>query len=304
MGEKSTDVQISVIMGVYNQWNRDELKISIDSILEQSFADFEFIIYDDGSCEGEAAYLASLAMQDERIKLIRRAENNGLAFSLNTCLGYARGKYVARMDADDISKPERFLLQKEFLDEHPEYDWVGCNAELIDRHGVWGYRKMPEIPKNEDFLRFSPYIHPSVMYRKKVLEDIGGYNVSRDTLRCEDYEIFMRMHQAGYRGYNIQDYLFQYREHRSAYQKRKFVFRIAETKLRYRNFKEMKLLTPKGLLYVIRPLIGGLVPNRLILLLKHREAEQELIHIGESGEKGGRVPENIKKMPGTLQSND
>ena len=109
------------------------------------------------------------------------------------------------------------------------------------------------------------------MYRRKLFEKNEGYHVSPETLRCEDYEIFMRLHQLGYQGYNIQQYLFAYREDKQSFQKRRFHFRINEAKLRYRNFKAMHLLFSLGWLYVIRPVVGGLIPPGIVALLKRGE---------------------------------
>jgi glycosyltransferase involved in cell wall biosynthesis len=107
--------EISVIMGVYNELNKDILMEAVNSILHQTFEDFEFIIYDDGSCPEAATLLREVEGLDERIKLIGQDENHGLAFSLNACIDEAKGKYIARMDADDISYPERLMKQKKFL---------------------------------------------------------------------------------------------------------------------------------------------------------------------------------------------
>ncbi len=264
---------ISVIMGVYNQWNREELQQAVRSILNQTYQNLEFIIYDDGSDPKAATYIRELEKLDKRIVLIGKEVNHGLAFSLNACIGVAKGEYIARMDADDISLPERLATQVAFLETHPEYDWCGCNAELFDENGVWGSRQMPEVPTGHDYLRFSPYIHPSVMYRRRLFEKNKGYHVSDETLRCEDYEIFMRLYQAGYHGYNIQKNLFRYREDAISFQKRKFQFRLNEAKLRYRNFAAMHMLFPTGWIYVIRPVIGGLLPASWISWMKRKESE-------------------------------
>lgn len=269
------DKKISVIMGVYNQLNEKQLHSAVYSILTQTEEDLEFIIYDDGSAEQASSYISKLADIDPRIIIIGAKENNGLAFSLNECIKLARGKYIARMDADDVSYVERFRIQVEFLDNHPEYQWCGCNAELFDDKGVWGERKMPECPEKSDFLKYSPYIHPSVMYRAKLFEKAGLYNVSQETLRCEDYEMFMRFHEKGYRGYNIQMNLFGYREDRSSYGRRKFRYRVNEMKIRYRNFKKLKMLWPTGWIYVIRPIIGIFIPNQLIYKIKRRKDEKQ-----------------------------
>ena len=204
--------EISVIMGVYNELNKDILMEAVNSILHQTFEDFEFIIYDDGSCPEAATLLREVEGLDERIKLIGQDENHGLAFSLNACIDEAKGKYIARMDADDISYPERLMKQKKFLDKYQEYSWVGCNIDVFDQNGVWGERKMPEFPIEQDYLRFSPYAHPTVMYRASIFDTNEGYVASKETLRCEDYEIFMRLRRAGLKGANIQDKLLAYRD--------------------------------------------------------------------------------------------
>lgn len=162
--------QVSVIMGVYNQWNREALQKAVKSILNQTLTDFEFIIYDDGSDPEVAGYIRELEKLDERIVLIGKEENHGLAFSLNMCIGAAKGKYIARMDADDIALPERLQVQYDFMEQHKEYAWCGCNTRLFDENGVWGERKMPELPSDKDYLPFSPFIHPTVMYRRKLFE--------------------------------------------------------------------------------------------------------------------------------------
>lgn len=269
---KSQKPEISVVMGVYNQWNREELHRAVQSILSQSFSDFEFIIYDDGSHPDAAAYIQKLRGVDRRIVLAGREENHGLAFSLNACIRLARGRYIARMDADDISLPERLQIQYDFMEDHPEYAWCGCNTKLFDSKGIWGGRKMPEKPRERDYLKYSPYVHPTVMYRREILTENGGYLVAAEMLRCEDYEIFMRLQQKGLQGYNIQKELFCYREDKEAFRRRKMKYRVNEAKLRLRNFREMDILFPLGWLYVLRPIAGGMLPAGAIAWLKRREA--------------------------------
>lgn len=290
--------KISVIMGVYNQLSEEQLHNAVQSVLTQTETDFEFIVYDDGSDELASSYIKKLSDMDPRIIIIGAQENKGLAFSLNECIKCAKGKYIARMDADDISYAERFEKQVQFLEHHKEYDWCGCNAELFDSQGVWGERKMPEYPEKKDFLRYSPYIHPSVMYRSELFERAGVYNVSKDTLRCEDYEMFMRFHEQGYKGYNIQANLFGYREDREAYNKRKLCYRISEMKIRYRNFKQMRILWPKGWLYVIRPILGIFVPNLLIYKIKRTKNEKKY---NENYNLQENIGENTDVLAGSRQ---
>ena len=261
--------KISVIMSVYNQRNKMQLEQAIKSVLRQTFSDYEFIIYDDGSDQNIHDYIAEYAKLDKRIILISDPVNHGLAYSLNSCINVAKGLYLARMDDDDICEPERFAVQCDFLDRHPEIAFVGCNAKLIDDKGVWGIRKMQEHPDKHAFLRFSPFIHPTVMIRRQVLEGGNTYRCDKKNWRCEDYELFMRLWKLGHRGYNIQQELFCYREDRHAYKKRKFRYRIDEMQLRYRNFKELGMSGPVTWLFIIRPLVAGIVPSWMILKAKH-----------------------------------
>lgn len=276
--------KISVIMSIYNQWNSGYLEQAVMSILNQTFGDFEFIIYDDGSDPAICRQLEKYERLDGRVVLIRSHENCGLAYSLNTCIHVARGKYLARMDDDDISDPERLAVQYEYMEKHPEITYVGCNARLIDSGGVWGHRVMPEFPLKHSFLRFSPFIHPSVMIRRSIFDNQEAYRFSKDTWRCEDYELFMRLMRLGYRGANIQQELFCYREDSNSYRKRKFRYRMDEMKLRYRNFKELGMLNPVGWLYVVRPLAAAAVPSKLIYMAKRLYHKQPRIREGSQEE--------------------
>ena len=150
-------------MGVYNPDER-QLKEAVRSICAQTVKDWEMILYDDGSDREHAEIIRRVSHVDKRIRWIRNNQNHGLAYALNEGLRLAEGMYIARMDDDDIALPDRFEKQCRFLEEHPEFQWTGTNAELFDDAGVWGKEKMPGIPKKEDFLKYSPYIHPSVMF--------------------------------------------------------------------------------------------------------------------------------------------
>lgn len=270
MQYEQKQIAISVIMGVYNQKDGKVLEQAVDSIINQTFTEFEFLIYDDGSDKEETAALAAIAEKDKRIRLLRGETNHGLANALNECLKEAKGNYIARMDADDISAPKRFEKQKEFLDTHPEYAFVGSGAALFDENGVWGGRRMPEKPGIEEFLRYSPFIHPSVMFRRELLMNAGGYLVTKDTRRCEDYELFMRLYCMGQYGYNIPENLFYYRENRLKYDKRNFAMRISEMKIRYRGFRAMGILNIGTMIYVVKPVLLAVLPKSLRSRIRRR----------------------------------
>lgn len=262
---------VSVIMGVYNQWDEKILLDAVNSILNQTYQNFEFIIWDDGSYPDAAKTVRKLTSLDDRIIVAGKEENRGLAFSLNGCIRLARGKYIARMDADDISMPKRFERQVDFLEANPEYGWCGANAVLFDENGEWGCRSMPEIPDMKDYFRYSPYIHPSVMFRAILFDENNGYLSTQETLRCEDYELFMNLLRRGQKGCNLQETLFQYRETRESYHKRTAHFRINEAKSRYRNYKRLGKLFPAGWIYVMRPVAACLIPPKILELIKRTE---------------------------------
>lgn len=282
--KKENKVKISVIMGVYNPVEQNQLQEAVRSVIRQTMQEWELILCDDGSHITYQPLIQEAIGMDERIIRIRNKTNKGLGYSLNQCLSIAKGTYIARMDADDISEPERFEKQYEFLEKHPEYQWVGSDSRLFNAEGVWGTDHMPEKPEASDFLSYSPYIHPSVMFRTDILRKVKGYPISEETRRCEDYELFMRLHKAGYRGYNIQEPLIRYREDEHTYQKRTIQSRMQEVKIRYRGFKQLGILRPETAPYVIRPLAAGIFPASV------------LNRIRQNTRKGYRVEQHAKTI--------
>lgn len=271
---KTDDPMVSVIMGVYNQLDLGIFEKAVNSVLEQTYSDFEFLIYNDGSSVPEViAYIRQLENKDRRIRVIHSSINHGLGFALNRCIDEAKGKYLARMDADDICDPERFSVEVAFMEQHPEYMWCGSNCNLFDENGIWGDGTRPENPGSQDYLKYSPYIHPTVMYRAGLFEQVAGYAEEKRTARCEDYELFMRLFQLGYKGYNIQKPLLNYRVDREKYHSRPLKYYFYEGQIRFEGFRRMGLLWPKGWIYVLRPMASRLLPTRLIVRQKERLAE-------------------------------
>ena len=129
----------------------------MESVLKQEGVDFELVLCSDNASGEHAAFLHKLAGSDGRVQLIDNPESRGLAHALNLCIGRARGRYLARMDDDDICAPDRLKIQSEYLEEHHGIAYVGCNAELIDENGVWGHRELPEEPGEKDFLNSALY---------------------------------------------------------------------------------------------------------------------------------------------------
>ena len=261
--------KVSIFMGIYNmEKNFPIAKLAINSILSQTYTDFEFIICDDGSKDKTYQMVEFLVKDDSRVILIKNDKNKGLAYSLNRCLEIATGEYIARMDADDISILNRLEEEVNFLDNNNEYALVGCNLELIDNSGVWGTRILPQSPTRKDCLFGPPFAHPSIMIRKEAIDKLNGYSIEKITLRAEDYDLYMRFFALGYKGYNIQKFLFQYREDKETY-KRWSKARINEVKLRYRGFKNLNILFPIGWIYVLKPLITKFIPQTFLAKLRN-----------------------------------
>jgi glycosyltransferase involved in cell wall biosynthesis len=178
-----------VLLSVHN----DERFVSeaIESILSQTFRDFELIVIDDGSTDGSRATIE--AFDDHRIRLVSRA-NRGLTASLNEALELARGEYVARQDADDISLPTRIEREVAFLDSHPEIALVGTNYTVIDEAGqrlsTTSVFTHPDDLAVAEILS-NQYGHGSVMMRRARVAELGGYDGSLGYV--EDYDLFVRL---------------------------------------------------------------------------------------------------------------
>ncbi|MFY9311365.1 MAG: glycosyltransferase [Bacteroidia bacterium] len=195
---------ISIVMSVYN--GAEYLKEAVESILTQTFIDFEFIIINDGSTDNSLEIIKSYA--DTRIIAINQ-ENTGLARALNNGIRVARGKYIARMDADDISLPERLKLQYDFLEKYPQVVVVGGNANVIDKDGTYVYTSSQLLEWNliQSRLPHTPFFHSSTMYRKSSFERVGGYP---EIYRIEDVVFFNKLARIGELR-NLSDVLIKYR---------------------------------------------------------------------------------------------
>lgn len=173
---------ISVLMPVYNT-KEEYLRASIESILNQTFTDFEFIIVNDGSTNNAEEVI--LSYKDNRIKYVKQ-ENQGIVGALNNAWSKASGKYIARMDSDDIAYPERFAKQVNFLEENPEYSLVGSWAKIIPSKNII---KLPQDIKIMDLLADCMFIHPSIMFNKA---DFEKFNLQYETgfEYAEDYCLY------------------------------------------------------------------------------------------------------------------
>lgn len=259
---------VSVIMGIYNC--EETLATSINSIINQTFKDWELILCDDDSSDSTLEIAKKFQTKYSNISLIKNERNMGLAYSLNRCLKVAKGKYIARMDGDDICFPERFQKQVIFLNETPEYKVVGSAAVLYVNNKLKSIRNMREIPSKFDLARDVPFIHPTIMMHKEIYDILEGYTVSKITRRGQDADLWFRFYAAGYKGYNLQIPLIKYHESIEDYKKRNLKVRLMGIKRRFIGFKRLKLPLIYYI-YIFKPLLTGLVPNSIMYLYHQRK---------------------------------
>lgn len=204
--------QVSVVMAVHN--GEQYLPEAIESVLVQSFRDFEFIVIDDGSSDGSRRIIDEYARRDRRMRVVLQ-ENLGLTRALNQGVEMARGEFIARMDADDVSVFERFQRQVQFLAGNPEYVVVGSEVLQIDDDGrplcIRGHHQDHAAIDRQCLLgNGGAMTHPVVMIRKAALDQVGPYDGEFTT--AQDLDLYLRLAEIG-RLHNLRDVLLKWRQH-------------------------------------------------------------------------------------------
>lgn len=205
---------ISILMSVYN--GAQYLPQAIQSVLNQSYDDFEFLIVDDGSSDATADILRDFAVKDSRIHILTNTVNLGLAISLNRGIQEAQASYIARMDADDICQPERFHKQITFMESHPQVGVLGSRMQVIsaDEKPLFEF----DVPLEHSLIIWNlffgrTFAHPSVMMRTTVIREVGGYD--EKIAAAQDVDLWSRL--VGYTQFaNLPDRLMLYRSHEGA----------------------------------------------------------------------------------------
>lgn len=261
--------KISVIMGVYNT-PLEYIEQSIESILGQTFQDFEFIICNDCCTDNTFEHIKNKYQKCSKIIWIENEKNQGLAYTLNHCLKYAKGEYIARMDTDDISKVNRFEKQIKVFEKYSYVDVVNCNVDVFDENGIYGERIYDEEITSKNFIKGNPVVHPAVMVKKEAYESVGNYIDTKDTVRNEDYDLFFRMIINDKKIYTLQEKVFLFRENKKSYSRRKYRYRINEYKIRKKYFMKLGFL-PRYYIYCIKPLIVGLIPIGILKKIRNKK---------------------------------
>lgn len=273
--------RISVIMATYNC--EKTIRKSIDSVLSQTYKDFEFIICDDCSTDTTYDILKEYNRKYPDIFVILKNDKNSkLSFSLNRCLEVSRGEYIARMDGDDISLPERFEKQIKYLDAHPEMAVVGVEMLPFDENGTREPMLAKECPTPRDLIKGPCFFHATIMMRKTAYDAVGGYTVSKRTERAQDYDMWFRFFEKGLKGYNIQEGLYLVLEDRTAFKRRNFKSRCYEVQTRLIGYK--KLHFPfYTYIYAFKPVLAALTPVSLMRL--YHEAVRKKRRLKRNGDQ-------------------
>ena len=259
MKEKPT---VSVIMSEYNT-DEDTLEKSIQSVLDQSFTDFEFIIIDDCGQTDVAQFVRRFA--DERIKVVKNPRNLGLAASLNHAVKVAQGQYLIRMDSDDLSLDGRFARLVDVIEQHPEYAVVSSRVlEVADgqESGVLG---TPGEKKTANVLAGDVPVHAAAIMNRQAILTVGGYP---EIDRAEDFGLWCELLLQGYQLYMIADILYVYNVNRADYQKRTLKYRRGEIAAR-RYYNRLLGGGWTGQLRIAKSLLAGILPGGV--MQKYRE---------------------------------
>jgi GT2 family glycosyltransferase len=188
-------VAVTVLVPVYD--GEAYIAKAIESVLSQSYCDFELLVIDDGSHDRTPEILARYATLDPRVRVLRH-DNHGVGYTINRGLHEARGRYIAELGADDLALPGRLQKQCEFLDAHPDYVAVGGYLRIVDSHDrTIGTRTYPTSDERlrATMLLFNPFASPAIMYRREDAIAAGGYTTRFAT--CEDYDFLLRLARRG-----------------------------------------------------------------------------------------------------------
>jgi glycosyltransferase EpsE len=262
---------VSVLMPVFNE--ERHLKDSMESILGQSFTDFEFIIVNDGSADGTQVILDSYARNDARIRLVAHPRNVGIARSLNRALEIAGGRYIAFMDAGDVSHRERLANQVAYLEENNDVYMVGSGAYwLAENKQVIGKWRVPARVTYRNLYRGSEVIHPSLMVRRELFKLVGRFD---DKLpMCVDFEFYARTLKHELAIANIEEFLIGTMYKRSRLNKKRL--RLAQiSRFKVKLIYLRHLFSVVNVLYTVKSFLGCLLPPFLLQKLGERWIRQK-----------------------------
>lgn len=261
--------KVSIIMGIYNC--EDTLSESIESVINQTYDNWELIMCDD--CSKDKTYEIAKRysnMYHKKIKVIKNEKNLTLGPTLNRCLEYADGDYIARHDGDDLYQKNKLEKQVKFLKNNKEYDLVGTGMKVFDERGVYGNRILKQIPEPKDLMKGSTFAHATIMARAYVYEELNGYSNENNRKGVEDYDLWFRFFLKGYKGYNLKEALYDVREDRDAYKRKNIKRRFNEISTMLSGRKLLGL-DFKYSFYIIKPIITIITPKFLLKMYSEKK---------------------------------
>lgn len=261
---------VSVLMSVYN--GAPTLEKAAASVLAQTYRNLELILCDDASTDDTWRIMQRIAAQDARVTVFQNKTNRGLGASLNGCLSRAGGEYIARQDADDISDPDRIERTMDFLLSSGA-PYAACGVRVFDDGGVWSTRQYPQKITKHIIAQKNPFFHPTMVFRRAVLEGVGGYSETPETRRTEDYDLVMRLAAEGVIGENLPEILYSVYEPKEAYLRHNAKTRLCEVRVRARGLRAMGS-PASDYIYLVKPLIMACVPRGLMRSLKRLQWER------------------------------
>lgn len=266
--------KVSVIMGIYNC--ADTLDEAIQSILNQTFTDWDMVMCDDGSKDNTYQIAEKYVQQyPGKFILLQNERNQGLNKTLNHCLQAATGEYIARMDGDDISVPERFEKEVAFLDAHPEFAIVSTPMIFFDENGIWKKGTTPiHQPEIRDFVFHPPFhCHAPCMIRREAYMAVGGYTEDKRLLRYEDCNLWYKLYTAGYQGFNLDEPLYMMRDDRNAYSRRTAESRLRAVYVQWTGFRMIHMplrYYPFLGIEFLKSVLITILPQRIYQMLHRR----------------------------------
>lgn len=264
---------VSILMPVYN--SEEYLSDAIKSILSQSYSNWELIICDDHSSDNSYKIAVEYAKVDKRIIVVKNNKNMRQAYSRNKAFIISKGEYIAVLDSDDIMHNNRLEEQVFFLNHNLDISFVCSNAEIIDGNGMTtGYIYKKQVPSSLDVIRNKAFIYASIMVRRNVFIEVGGYTVSAITYTGEDYDLICKIYSKGYRGKNLKEFLYKCRIVDN-YKRRPYKCYLNEFKVGFfhikNNWLKINNLPCISIIFIYFPLIKGLIPQSIIKMYHMRK---------------------------------
>lgn len=253
---------VSVIIAVYN--GEQFIDDCLSSISNQTYDNIEIIICDDASTDNSIAILEKWRSIDPRVVLLHNEKNMFAGATRNKCFKAAKGKYLCLQDIDDVSHIDRVEKMVRVL-ETEDVDFVSSPMECFENTFTLASSIMVqknEYPTKKSFLWGISFNHPSTMFSARCIMAVNGYRISKETKRCEDYDLFMRLYQAGFKGKNISEPLYYYRYDKKTIKRgATFDSILGEYKVRKLNFYKFNFAIPVRILFVIKPFVSFIVSN-------------------------------------------